>query len=228
MQCTFSSWMKVRQPIVLTSRHRDHPTNRIQPASKRPLPPEYPHTRHTQAPSSNSVPTASSAQSPPTKKRGCERERSPGTHLQTLRRGTLQQIIQSPDHDHAFQPTVYLYPTDDPPVLTLYVSERRHAFLCAYEALAGVVRCVERGDVARAERRCGQREREGAEDAAEEWGDGRDEGKLHAWLRGRGSGEVGGSWEEFREVPSRLAFVNMVRERVWTNTASEALGRHFG
>jgi hypothetical protein len=58
--------------------------------------------------------------------------------------------------------------------------------------------------------------------------DGRNEGKLHAWLRGRSNGNVGGSGEEFREVPSRLAFVNMVRERVWTNSASEALGRHFG
>ena len=157
-----------------------------------------------------------------------EREGIQGTHLQTLRRSPLQQIIQSSDHDHAFQPAVYLYSTDDPPVLTLHVSKRRNAFLGAYEALAGVVRCVERGDVARAERRRGQREREGAEDAAEERGDGRDEAKLHARFRGRGSGEVGGSGEEFREVPSRLALMNMVRERVWTNTASEALGRHFG
>ena len=208
----------INRPSIL----RDHPINIFQRRPKRPcLVPEYLHARRTQAPSSSSVVTASHEH---IHEQCIKSETRRKTHLHTLRRSSLQQVIQARDHDHAFQAAVYLYPANDPPVLALYVSERRHALLGAHEALAGVERRVACGDVARAELGRGKRERKRAEDPTEERGDARDEGEVHAWLGGDAGGRRG---EELGEVVSRLAFVDVVRERVGADTAAEAFGRHF-
>ena len=155
--------------------------------------------------------------------------------LETLCSSTLEEIIQPTleieldglaggelrirgtyDHNGSFALAVDLESTNDPPVFVLVILEIRYTLEDLNELLPFVLLLVQLPDILSSDLSVERHAQHGL-DPAKPRGNGWHERDFLA----------GSRWKERRKMPSSFAFVDVVRERVRSQTAVKALSRHL-